>query len=334
MNNIQVLECTLRDGGYINDWMFGDSEAQDIVKQLSTTGVDYVEVGFIKLCDYVQNKIQFSEMSQITKLFRPSNQKLSLIVEVGYGYPVSSFPEHSEDTVDLVRVIMWKRMLDKGYDYCKALIDKGYEVGVQATRTEQYNDDEFADFIKKFSKLKPKAIYIVDTFGLFDEKELIHYAEIADKYLGDGICIGYHAHNNMQQAFSNVKAFVEHPWKHDIIVDGSVMGMGKVPGNLCLELLLKYLNEYQNGSYNYEPCFKIYEQYLDKIFKENPWGYSMPYLLSARNRCNPSYVQYMDKKGVTLTQMAEIYKLMHQRNVGITFDTEMCDKLIKEVTSK
>lgn len=334
MKHIEILECTLRDGGYCNNWEFGNVGAQDIVKNLSTTGVDYVEVGFMKLCDYVRDKIQFSEMDQIGKLFRPNKQKLSLIVEVGYGYPVTSFPEHSENTVDLVRVIMWKRMLDKGYDYCKALIEKGYEVGVQATRTEQYSDEEFAAFIKKFSELKPKAIYIVDTFGLFDKEELIHYAEIADVHMGDGIRIGYHAHNNMQQAFTNVKAFIEHPWKHDIIVDGSVSGMGKVPGNLCLELLLKYLNEHQNCNYNYEPCFNVYEKYLDKVFQETPWGYSMPYLLSARNRRNPSYVQYMEKKGVTLTQMAEIYKLMREREVGITFDTEMCDGLIKEVTGK
>jgi 4-hydroxy 2-oxovalerate aldolase len=331
MKKIDVLDCTLRDGGYCNDWLFGDEGAKDVVRQLSTTGIDYVEVGFIKLCDYVADKIEFNQMDQIARLFRPSKQKLSLIVEVGYGYPVTSFPEHSENTVDLVRVIMWKRMLDKGYDYCKALIDKGYEVSVQTTRTEQYSDDEFKALCEKFNTINPKAVYIVDTFGLFDAEEVLKYASIADKYLADGILMGYHAHNNMQQAFSNVKSYIEYSWKHDIIVDGSVMGMGKVPGNLCLELLLKYLNEHHGGSYNYEPCFDIYQQHLDQVYKKNPWGYSMPYLLSARNRRNPSYVQYMEKQGVTLTQMAKIYELMKDRNVGITFDTAMCDGLIKEV---
>jgi 4-hydroxy 2-oxovalerate aldolase len=334
MSNIKVLDCTLRDGGYCNDWKFGDAGAQNIVRQLGTTGVDYVEVGFIKLCEYIKDKIQFSEMSQIARLFRSSNQKLSLIVEAGYGYPVTSFPEHSENTVDLVRVVMWKRMLDKGYDYCKALMDKGYQVSVQATRTEQYSDEEFKSLCDKFSTINPTAVYIVDTFGVFDAEEVMKYATIADEHLGDGILMGYHAHNNMQQAFANVKEYLEHPWKHDVMVDGSVMGMGKVPGNLCLELILKYLNEHHGCSYDYEACFDIYEKYLDKVFKVNPWGYSMPYLLSARNRCNPSYVQYMQKKGVPLTQMATIYRLMRERDVGITFDTGMCDQLIEEVTSK
>ena len=89
MKRIQILDCTLRDGGYVNDWQFGDDAAKDLVSNLSHTGVDYVEVGFIKLCDYVANKIQFNHMDQITSLFKPTKQKLSLIVEVGYGYPVS-----------------------------------------------------------------------------------------------------------------------------------------------------------------------------------------------------------------------------------------------------
>ena len=79
MTNVHVLDCTLRDGGYINDWNFGDENAKEIVTQLSSTGVEYVEVGFIKLCDYIKDKIQFNHMHQIAALFRPSKQKLSLI---------------------------------------------------------------------------------------------------------------------------------------------------------------------------------------------------------------------------------------------------------------
>lgn len=161
MGKIQVLDCTLRDGGYVNDWMFGDKEATDIVRLLSYTGVDYIEVGFIKLCDYIADKIQFSRMEQVAKLFKPTNQKLALIVEVGYGYPVDLFPERSENTVDLVRVIMWKRMLKEGLEYCKELKRKGYEVGVQATRTEQYSDEEFADFVKMFSDISPKVFILL-----------------------------------------------------------------------------------------------------------------------------------------------------------------------------
>jgi len=330
-NDIKILDCTLRDGGYVNDWQFGDDVAQDICQLISQTGVDYFEVGFIKLCDYVQDKIQFSEMSQITNLFKPTKQKLSLIVEVGYGYPVSAFPEHSENTVDLVRVIMWKRMLKEGLEYCRQLKQKGYEVSVQATRTEQYTLGEFADVCKMFSEIHPDALYIVDTFGLLTKEKLMGYASVADEHLAPGIRLGYHAHNNMQQAFSNAVAFIEHPWKHSIMLDASVYGMGRGAGNLCLELLLQYMNEKQGGMYDVTPLYEIMDKYLMPFYEKSPWGYSMPYQLSAINGRNPSYVGYMLKQGLSIPKIAKVYQMMKEKGIGITYDEEMCNELINEI---
>lgn len=330
-NRIKVLDCTLRDGGYVNDWKFGDDNAKAIVNELSSTGIDYIEVGFIKLCDYEKDKIQFNQMSQVANLFKPIKQKLSLIVEVGYGYPVELFPRHSEDTVDLVRVIMWKRMLKEGLEYCKQLIEKGYEVGVQATRTEQYSDEEFADFVRMFSSINPKGIYIVDTFGLLDKKALLRYAEIADANMGEGICLGYHAHNNMQQAFSNAVAMSEHIWSHDIMLDASVFGMGRGAGNLCLELLLNYLNTNFQAGYDINPIYNVAEKYIIPFFNDTPWGYSLPYQLSALNGRNPSYVDYIQKYKLSIPQTKELFETMNSKNVGITFDTEMCDELINKI---
>ena len=331
MGKIQVLDCTLRDGGYVNDWMFGDKEATDIVRLLSYTGVDYIEVGFIKLCDYIADKIQFSRMEQVAKLFKPTNQKLALIVEVGYGYPVDLFPERSENTVDLVRVIMWKRMLKEGLEYCKELKRKGYEVGVQATRTEQYSDEEFADFVKMFSDISPKGIYIVDTFGLLRKESLLKYATIADENLAANILLGYHAHNNMQQAFSNAVAMVEHDWQHDLMLDASVLGMGRGAGNLCLELFLKYLNEVKGKEYQIDFLFEIADKYFMNFYHQAPWGYSMPYFLSALNGCNPSYVDYLIKCNLTISQISLVFSMMKNRGVGVTYDTTLCDSIIKEV---
>lgn len=328
MNNIQVLDCTLRDGGYVNEWAFGDEKAQQIARLITQTGVDYFEVGFIKLCDYVKNIIQFNHMEQVTKLFKPTKQKLSMIVEVGYGYPVTSFPERSEDTVDLVRVIMWKRMLKEGLEYCKELKRRGYEVGVQATRTEQYSKEEFAALIDMFNEVNPKAIYIVDTFGLLTKDHLFDYARIADEHLADGIRLGYHAHNNMQQAFSNAQAMCEANWKHDIMLDASVLGMGRGAGNLCLELLMKYLNESRGCNYSIDYLYEVADKYLMKFYQESPWGYSMPYFLSAKNGRNPSYVHYMERKGLSIQQIAKVYSLMRERNLGITYDENMCNSLI------
>lgn len=331
MSKITVLDCTLRDGGYVNDWKFGIPQAQDIAAKVAASGVEYVELGFIRLCDYVPGQIVFNHVRQAAELFRPSPAKLVGIVEIGYDYPVTSFPERSADTVDMVRVVLWKRMQDRAFDYCKALIDKGYEVGVQATRTEQYTTEEFAALAERFSALGPKAIYIVDTFGLLTRERLLGYARAAAPALAPGVSLGYHAHNNMQQAFSNAVALAEARLGRDLMLDGSVLGMGRGAGNLPLELLLKYLNEHHLGAYDTAPLLDVACQHIEPLFREKPWGYSIPFLLSATYERNPSYVDMLKAKGLTNAQMAQVFATMKERGVGITFDTAMCDALVDEV---
>ena len=329
INNIKILDCTLRDGGYVNDWQFGDQDAQDIVRLLSQVGLEYVELGFIKLCDYVPDKLQFNDMSQVSQLFKPCQQKLAVMVELGYGYPATAFPEHSENTADLVRVVIWKRMLKESLEYCRILKDKGYEVGMQITRTDQYSEEEFGEVADMMSEAMPNVVYIVDTFGLLTKESLLGYATQADKYLDSSIRLGYHAHNNLQQAYSNALAFIEHPWKHTIMVDASVMGMGRGAGNLCIELLAKYMNEH-GSSLQIPPLLQVMEKYLMPFYQKNPWGYSIPYFLSASNGINPAYVNYMLEKGISITQMRNVFDLMKERDAGIRFDTIMCDGLILE----
>jgi len=283
------------------------------------------------LCDYEKDKLEFSDMKQITAIFRPSSYKLAAMVEIGYGYPVDRFPNRSNDTVDMIRLVVWKRMIPESVEYAKSLLKKGYEVSIQATRTDQYTLEEFAEFVKTFSSLSLTAIYIVDTFGLMTKDVLLKYVDIADCNLSKGIRLGYHAHNNMQQAFSNMLALVEHKWNHNLIIDASVMGIGRGAGNLCLELFEKYLNENQEGKYLYNYLFEVAERYIKPIFQKSPWGYSIPYLLSAQNGCNPSFVSYLLEKELTIPQISQVFEMMRLRDCGVRFDTETCDKIIQEL---
>ena len=333
-NSIQLLDCTLRDGGYVNDWRFGDKNACNIVDLTLASGVDYTELAFIRDCKYERGKLEFSDMTQIANLFCPYGKPLSAMVEIGYGYPVSAFPECSANTVKLVRLVVWKRMIPESVEYARALLDKGYEVAIQATRIEQYDMEEFKDFIKAFSALKLKAIYIVDTFGLLTKEILLDYASVADKELPDGIRIGYHAHNNMQQACCNAMAIVEHPWRHGLMIDASVMGIGRGAGNLCLELFEKYLNERHCGKYDLAPLLECAELYIEPIYRSSPWGYSIPYMLSAKHGCNPSYVHVLEQMNASIRDMDTVFGIMRERGCGIRFDAEMCGRVMAEVREK
>lgn len=333
-NTIHVLDCTLRDGGYVNDWRFGDEVAKEIVDLTASSGVDYSELAFIRTCDYESGKIEFDRMDQISRLFIPSKCKLAAMVEIGYGYPVESFPVRSSETVDLVRLVVWKRMIGESIEYARRLIDKGYEVGIQATRIEQYDIHEFKDFVLRFSEIAPRSLYIVDTFGLLSKERLLEYAAVADDNLIDSAYMGYHAHNNMQQAVSNTMAICEHQWRHELMIDASVMGIGRGAGNLCLELLEKYLNEQHGTNYDLSALFECADRHIRPIFEKSPWGYSVPYLLSAMNGCNPSYVLHMQKSKISIPLMGRVFREMHAQGEGIRFCPDLCDRLVEEMKQK
>lgn len=326
-NQVKILDCTLRDGGYVNDWCFGDETSKKIVSAIDKAGCEYVEVGFLRNEKRQDGRMVFENMSQVDDLFPTTKAKQVVMVELGYDYPLSMIPNRSETNVAMIRVMIWKRMINEGLEYCRALLEKGYEVGVQATRTDEYTDEEFADFVKQYNAIHPTALYVVDSFGVMDKEQVLRYVSIADEILDKDVVIGYHAHNNLQQAYTNTVSFVEHEWQHPIMADASVLGMGRGAGNLPLELICKYLND-KGAMYDMTEIVKASDTLP---WQDAPWGYSMPYMLSALYGRNPSFVNFFVSKGYTYSYIAKIFADMRDKGIGIKFDASLGEKYITEI---
>ena len=236
MGNVKVLDCTLRDGGYVNNWEFGENNIQNICEKLEQTNVDIIELGFMRDVNYDPNKSLFRTIEQANHVIRSQKENIiySALVEMANPYPLELLEQKKEGGVELLRYSFWKRCIDEAYEYASKIREKGYQLGVQPTRVEQYSDEEFGLMCRRFSALKPFAIYIVDTFGLLTKEQLIRYARIADENVGDGIRIGYHSHTYMQQAISNATTFIDMGLQHEIVIDASIYGMGRGAGNLNL----------------------------------------------------------------------------------------------------
>lgn len=330
-NRVSILDCTLRDGGYMNDWRFGEDCAKDIVSTLDSMGVDYIEVGFLANEPDEKGRMVFTDIEEAAKLFPKRQAKRSIMVKHGEDYLASQIPERKDTSIDMIRVMLWSRLLDEGVDFCKELVDKGYEVGIQATRTDQYSDEAFADFVRKYDAIHPTAVYVVDSFGQLDKERVLRYAEIADELLSPDVLLGYHAHNNLQQAMTNAAAFIERDWKHNIIVDGSIQGMGQGAGNLPLELFCKYLTGKNVRNVDYHPTLRLIDKYISKFYEKNQWGCSTPYMLSASYGCNPRYVKYLLGKGLTNEQIGKVFAMMKANDTNIRYNLEACDSYIEKV---
>ena len=335
MNSIKILDCTLRDGGYVNEWAFGVKESQGITELVSKSGVEFVEVGFIGPHQDQEGVVRFSSMAELMKVFGNVDRSAKLsAMTYAEGYSVDNFPDRTDSMVEMIRVIFWKRNLEEGVEYCRKLVNKGYQVGVQLARTEQYDLSEIGDIVKMFNDVHPYAVYVVDSFGTFDREKLLRYSEIYDRSLAMDIRFGFHAHNNMQQAFTNAVTFCEQGLDHDLILDASVLGIGRGAGNLNIELFMYYLNA-KGYQFNLEPICKTASRYIEpiksKIKKSEIWGYSYPYFLAATNGRNHAFVNYLLEQGVSIENMAVIFKRMREEETGIRFDKELADRLIAEI---
>lgn len=295
MNHIQILDCTLRDGGYINDWNFGEKVIRKILKRLSDAYIDIVECGFLSEAEYNSDRTIFHSTEQISSVL-PDNSNSRYVAMVALGEKEISYEKIKEcDKTSIfgIRLTFHKHEVERAFDYARNLIKKGYQVFIQPVGTCTYSDKELLELIEKVNLLHPYAFYIVDTLGTVTGTELMRLFQLADNNLDAGIKIGFHSHNNLQLAFANAQELIRAFTNREIILDASVLGMGRGAGNLCTELIAQYMNETLKTDYNVTALLEIVDNYLMGIKEQHPWGYTIPYYIAAVHKCHPNYAIYL-----------------------------------------
>lgn len=297
MSKIQVLDCTLRDGGYINDFRFGKRGIAKIIQQLTVAGIDIIETGFLEDEEYDPDCSVYNSVEQIKELL-PADHKHSMYVAMAcYGeYDISQLSPYDGTSIDGIRVTFHYNEVEEAIEYCRQIQQKGYKVFVQPVGTSSYTDEQLLSLIKKVNELNPYAFYLVDTLGLMHKDEVLRFFYLINHNLAKGINMGFHSHNNLQLSFSNCQALTTVETNRAISLDSSVYGMGRGAGNLNTELIANYLNEHCDAEYDIEAILEIVDEFIIKIKQQYEWGYSVPYYLAAINGCHPNYASYLSEK--------------------------------------
>lgn len=312
MSRISILDCTLRDGGYINQWEFGHSAIKDIISNLIMAGMDIVECGFMRDLPYSKDKSVFSCVSQIVPFITPKKAHTLYVAMIALGdiSPEKILP-YDGTSIDGIRLTFHKHEWNTAKEVAATLMDKGYKVFVQPVGTTSYSDAELLALIDDVNRLHPFAFYLVDTLGIMYRNDLLRFFYLIDHNLAQGIKVGFHSHNNLQLSFANAQELLRMNSVREIIIDSSVYGMGRGVGNLSSELLAEYINTNIEHRYAIMPLLTIAEKYLMSIYAEHRWGYDLPYFLSATVKCHPNYASYLLNKGtLTIESIAKMLALL------------------------
>lgn len=311
-NKISLLDCTLRDGGYVNDWNFGNSTIVSVLDRLIEANVEVIEVGFLdERQTFNVNRTIQPNTECYNKLLADVDRKNSLLVAmIDYGTcGIESIAPCSESLLDGIRVIFKKSKMKAAVAFGQQLVALGYKVFLQLVSVTSYSDRDMLDLIDLVNEYSPFAVSMVDTYGLMHKEEMLNYFYLLDHNLKPEIRIGYHSHNNFQLAYANTCELLKRTASHDILVDGTLYGMGKSAGNAPLELLAMYLNENYGKEYDLNQILEAIDTNILRLYHQHYWGYNLLYFLAASNDCHPNYINYLlSKKSLSVGAINEIVK--------------------------
>jgi 4-hydroxy 2-oxovalerate aldolase len=183
------------------------------------------------------------------------------------------------------------------------------------------------------NELGPYAMYMVDSLGVMRGRDLINLYGRYEKTLNNDIYIGFHSHNNLQLSFSNAQELIECSDERKIIIDSTLMGIGRGAGNLCTELITQQLNEKNGGEYDLLPILTTLDEVLYPLQSKYQWGYTIPYYLAATCRCHPNYATYLsNKQTLRVKDMSALLKLVPDDSKS-TYDQKLIDKIYVDFQS-
>ena len=332
MNNIQLLDCTLRDGGHLTGGKFGKDVIVHVIEELINSGIDIVEIGFLVEKEYTTDYARFKSIKDVKRIL-PKDKKNSKISLMADFVDLSNL-EENDGTVDIIRLSFKRHRLEWALKTARLLMDKGYNVFINPVNCNVYTDEQYLEVLHKVNELHPYGFSIVDTFGVLRLRDFAHLYYLVNTNLEPDIVMGAHLHENLGLAYSLAQHFISiNEGKRDIVIDGSLLGMGRVPGNLCIEQIMDHMNQFYGGNYHTEAAFDAIDDCIAPIKSRIPWGYSIPYALSAKYKLHRTYAEYlMEKWKIHTSDIERILSNVTEEEAEL-FNEDYIENLYKEYIS-
>ena len=284
-NNISVLDCTIRDGGFVKRWNFTVEHVKKLLNLSSNTGINYFEIGYLKDLEYVEERDgiwrcinnNYDIINNLIEEVKPKC-KISAMIDC-WEFSIENLLPRNKTNLDLIRVCTKKENLVEALDMCRKIKNMEYEVSLNIIYCSHLSDldmDNIVNVIEKdFLENGEYLDYIcfADSMGATGS---LHIKKIINKFRNSGIKVGIHLHNNEGSSLSNIISSVD--GKVDMI-DGTYEGIGKNGGNANLEFIILYLQLKHKHNFN----IKVLLEFMDNNFSNTAVNNIKSFLLKLSN---------------------------------------------------
>lgn len=300
--DIKVLDCTIRDGGLVNNFQFDDAFVKAVYDTCVNIGVDYMEIGKIvdkKVMDpKVYGPWNFCEEEDIRRIVgnNDTNLKIAVMADIGRSFKENLKPKE-DSVIDMIRVAAYIHQIPAALELLEDAHAKGYETTFNLMAISKVSDSHLEEALDLIMDSSADVVYVVDSFGTFYSETI---KKLSRKYLAlaedKNKEIGIHAHNNQQLAYANT---IESLILGTNYLDATISGLGRGAGNCPLELLMGFL---KNPKYHIEPLLKFIEQHILPLREKMHWGYDIPYMLTGQLNEHPrSAMDFIKREGSDYT---------------------------------
>jgi 4-hydroxy 2-oxovalerate aldolase len=278
---LKVLDCTIRDGGLMNNHQFDDQVVKAVYKACVESGIDYMELGYKASRKIIvpgeHGAWKYCTEDDMRRIVddNPTALKLTVMADAERtDYHEDILPKN-QSVIDMVRVATYISQIPTALEMVKDAHDKGYETTVNLMAVSTVPEYELNEGLELLAGSETKAVYVVDSFGtLYSEqvehlvRKYLHYCKEAGKE------VGMHAHNNLQLGFANtIEAIV----LGANLLDATMAGLGRGAGNCPMELLIGFLH---NPKYNLLPILRCVQDTVEPLRSKLMWGFDLPYMLT------------------------------------------------------
>ncbi len=287
IEDLKIVDCTIRDGGLNNDHRFDNELVRAVFKACCDAGIDYVELGYRnskKMFDVEANGpwrfCDEDDMVAVTEGVDRKGAKVAVMMDAHKSDPADLIPAE-ESVIDMVRVATYLKDLNKAIHTARHADELGYEttINIMAISHAYTNDlEEALDRLE--AETAAKAVYIVDSFGALYQDQLHFLISKYQMHLQTKE-IGVHFHNHQQLAFANT---IDGIIKDCTWADSTLNGFGRAAGNCCTELLMGFV---KNPAHDILPILDVIGRYIIPLKQDIEWGYHVPYMITGALNQHP-----------------------------------------------